>query len=246
MSLHSKFSCSLCGNEHEKQVFISHAHKDKELAAKVRLACCKVKVASYLFEFRPTSETQTPPAEVIAEEVAKSDLTFVLLGESVSDRFWTQAWIGFEIGVSKGIDIATDAARFGSYNTKKVIVLQDVHQAIEVTVPRLDALFLFDFESTEGWVKYQGLVQFLTRTGNSLQANKAANRFREYVMKADVKCENESCESKYVAWIAIEDADKLKVPFAPIANATPPYSAICTIECPSCEETVTNSFVKML
>ena len=70
MSSRSKISCSLCGSEHEKQVFISHPQKDKELAEKVRRACCEVKVASYLLEFSPRSETQTPPAEVIAEEVA--------------------------------------------------------------------------------------------------------------------------------------------------------------------------------
>ena len=246
MSSQSQFSCSVCGSEHEKQAFVSHAQKDKELAEKVRQACCGVNVFAYLFEFSPGSATQTPPAEVIAKEVAKSDLTIVLLGESVSGKFWTQAWIGFEIGVSKGIDIATDAVRYGSYNSKKVIVLQDIHQGIEVTVPRLDALFLFDFESAEGWTNYQGLVQFLTLTGNSLEVYKAGNNFREYVMNADVKCENESCESKYETWIAIEDADKLRVPFTPIANAKPPFSARCTIECPSCDKTVVRSFVKML
>ena len=179
MSSPCAFECTACGNKHEKQAFVSHARRDKELAERVRRACCEVKIASFLFEFSPESETKTPPAEIISREIARSELTFVLLGESVSGKFWTQAWIGFEIGVSRGIDIATNSLDF---NSKKVIVLQDIRQGIEVTVPRLDALFLFDFESEEGWINYRGLVQFLTRTGPSLEFFKAGNKFREHVI----------------------------------------------------------------
>ena len=115
-----------------------------------------------------------------------------------------------------------------------------------MTVPRLDALFLFDFESAEGWSNYRGLVQFLTRTGTSLDFFGAGNRFREYVMKAEVKCGYEGCKSKYVAWIAIDDAPKLPVPTVINANDAGLSEATCTIECPSCFKTVTCSFVQML
>lgn len=243
MSSHNRFECTTCGNRHEKQAFISHARKDKELAERVRHACCEVSIASFLFEFSPESETQIPPAEVISKEIARSDLTFVVLGESVSSKFWTQAWIGFEIGVSKGIDVAREST---GHNSKKVIVLQDIRQGIEVTVPRLDALFLFDFESAEGWTNYRGLVQFLTRTGPSLEFFKSGNRFREYVMKAEVKCGNESCKSTYVGWIAIDDAPRLPAPMATNANEEGLFQATCTIECPSCYKTVTCTFVQML
>ena len=246
MSSPSGFICTFCSKEHGKQAFISHARKDKTLAEKVRQACCGVSIASHLFEFSPESDTQTPPAEVIAREVAASDLTFVLLGQSVSKKYWTQAWIAFEVGVSKGIDIATNAVQYSSYNSKKVIVLQDIRQGIKVTVPRLDALLLFDFDSEEGWTKYQGLVQFLARIGDGLEFFKAGNRFRENVMKADMKCENENCKGEYETWIAIEDVDKLKVPFTPIDDTKRPLSARCTIECPSCDKTITRSFVQML
>ena len=70
MSSQSQFSCSVCGSEHEKQAFVSHAQQDKELAERVRRACCGANVASFLFEFSPRSETQTPPAEVIADTVS--------------------------------------------------------------------------------------------------------------------------------------------------------------------------------
>ena len=209
----------------------------------VRRACCEVKIASFLFEFSPESETKTPPAEVISREIARSELTFVLLGESVSGKFWTQAWIGFEIGVSIGIDVATNSLDF---NSKKVIVLQDIRQGIEVTVPRLDALFLFDFESEEGWINYRVLVQFLTRTGPSLEFFKAGNKFREHVMKAEVECGYQGCKSRYVAWIAIDDAPSLPVPITIIANDEGLFEATCTIECPSCFKTIARTFVQML
>lgn len=243
MPSHYGFECTVCANRHEKQAFISHAQKDKDLAEEVRRACCEVNVASFLFEFSLESETQAPPAEVISREIANSELTFVVLGESVSSRFWTQAWIGFEIGVSKGLDIATESV---GYNSKKVIVLQDIRQGIEVTVPRLDALFLFDFKSSDGWVNYRGLVQFLTRTGPSVEFFRAGNKFREYVMKAEVECEYESCKSRYVAWIAIDDASSLRVPMTGIANDGILFESTCTIECPSCFKTVTRPFVQML
>ena len=243
MSSHYRSECRACGNRHEKQAFVSHARKDKDLAEKVRNACCEVNIASFLYEFSPEVDTETPPAEVISREIARSDIVFVLLGESVSSKFWTQAWIGFEIGVSKGIDIATESLGFDS---KRVIVLQDIRQGIEVTVPRLDALFLFDFESAGGWNNYRGLVQFLTRTGTSFAFFRAGNRFREYVMKAEVKCGNESCKSKYVSWIAIDDAPRLPVPMTTNANDEGLFEATCTIECPSCFKTITRSFVQML
>lgn len=243
MSSHRRFECTVCGNRHEKQAFISHARKDRELAEKVRHACCEVSITSFLFEFSSESETQNPPAEVISREIARSELTFVVLGESVSSKFWTQAWIGFEIGVSKGIDIAREST---GYDSKKVIVLQDIRQGIEVTVPSLDALFLFDFESAKGWTNYRGLVQFLTRAGTSLEFFSAGNRFREYVMKAEVKCGNEGCKSKYVCWIAIDDAPTLPVLMDIDANDEGLFEATCTIECPSCFKTVTSSFVQML
>ena len=48
MSSHCRPQCMACGNRHEKQAFVSHARKDKELAEKVRHACCEVNIASFL------------------------------------------------------------------------------------------------------------------------------------------------------------------------------------------------------
>ena len=246
MSSHRGFTCYECGQTHEKQVFVSHAQADKAIAKRVAEACCGIGVCSYLFEFRPEFNTQAPPASAIAEQVAASDAVFVLLGQSVSDKFWTQAWIGYEIGVFTGVELATGPLGQGGYGPKKVVVIQDVRQGIKVTVPRLDALFLFDFASDRGWEKYQGLVLVLTGIGESIEFFMASNRFRKYAMQARVKCKNSSCKSEYEAWVAIEDADKLTNPRLPVNGPGRPFMAECTIECPSCERTVSRRFTQML
>ena len=246
MSSDRGFTCSECGQTHQKQVFISHAKADEAIAKRVAEACCGIGVCSYLFEFSPEFNTQTPPAGAIARQIAASDAIFVLLGQSVSDKFWTQAWIGYEIGVFTGVELAAGSLGQGGYGPKKVIVIQDVHQGIKVAVPRLDALFLFDFDSDRGWEKYQGLVGVLTGIGESLEFFKAGNRFREYAMQACVKCDNSSCKSEYEAWIAIEDADNLANPCLTVSGPGLPFMADCTIDCPSCDCKVSRCFRRML
>ena len=230
------FKCICCEHIHDKQAFVSYASKDREIAAKLKRACCEAGVAPYLFEFTPESHSQMPPADVLAVSVAASDILFVLLGESVSEAYWTQAWIGFEVGIAKGLAIKTNMP-------KSVIVLQDIHQGMKVSVPMLDALFLFDFASEKGWDQYEGLVLVLARLGDSGQFFRVANRFRSATIKANVKCGN--CKGEYEAWITKDDAHELGKGFNEI-NMGPELHAECTIVCPSCDKMVTRVFVQML
>ena len=232
----SSFKCISCEGLHEKQAFVSHATKDREIAARLKRACCKAGVAPYLFEFTPESRSQIPPSDALARSVAASDILFVLLGESVSEAYWTQAWIGFEVGISKGLAIQTNM-------TKTVIVLQDICQGLRASVPLLDALYVFDFGSDKGWDQYEGLVLVLAGLGDSGQFFKVANGFRSASIKANVKCGN--CKSQYEAWIAKDDTHKLGLGVNHI-KAGPEIHAECTIECPSCDKMVTRVFVQML
>ena len=236
MAVNADCKCTCCGGYHTKQAFISHARCDEEIASKVKQACCEVGVAPYLFEFSPEYLSKTSPAEVLAGRVATSDFLFVVLGPSVSKKFWIQAWIGFEIGVSKGVAIESNSPR-------TVIVLQDVYQGIEVTVPICNVLFLFDFASNDGWNQYQGLVSVLAGLGSPLEFYKTANKFRQSTLATKVKCEN--CKSGYEAWIAKDDAHKLGYGYNPLKE-NPELLAECTIECPSCAGMVTRCFIQML
>lgn len=236
MALAGSFKCICCEDYHDKQAFVSHASDDAEIAAKLKHACCEHGVAPYLFEFSPESRSQAPPADTLAREVAASAFIFVLLGKSVSKAYWTQAWIGFEVGISKGLAIETNSP-------KKVIVLQDIRQGIEVSIPMLDELFLFDFDSDEAWGQYGDLVLVLANLTSSGGFFKAANRFRGATLSAQVKCAH--CKSQYEAWIAKDDAGKLGKGFNPIKDA-PEVHAECTIECPSCDKMVTRHFRQML
>ncbi len=51
-----------------------------------------------------------------------------------------QAWIGYEIGVSKGADRATGKLKQEEYFAQRIVVVEDVPQAVEVCVPYLHLL----------------------------------------------------------------------------------------------------------
>ena len=230
------YPCTSCQGHHDRQAFVSHASDDVDIAEQLRRACCQIGVAPYLFELSPEVSTQRVPADAIAQQVADSDFLFVLLGKSVSEAYWTQAWIGFEVGITKDLAIETNLP-------KSVIVLQDIRQGIRVSVPMLDALFLFDFASYQGWEQYKGLVLVLAKLGNSGEFYKVANRFRSSTMKANIKCGN--CKSQYEAWIAVQAVDKLGKGLNPVKDG-PVLHAECTIDCPSCDKMVTRYFRQML
>ena len=236
MAVPNSFKCISCEGHHDRQAFVSHATDDAEIAAKLKHACCEIGVAPYLFEFSPESLSQARPADALAGSVAASAFIFVLLGKSVSEAYWTQAWIGFEVGISKGLAIETN-------RPKNVIVLQDIRQGIKVSVPMLDELFLFDFDSGEGWNQYKDLVLVLANLTSSGEFYKAASRFRGATLSSQVKCAH--CKSQYEAWIAKDDVGKLEKGFNPIKEL-PELHAECTIECPSCDKMVTRYFRQML
>ena len=262
MSSKSRFNCDRCNKSHEKQAFISHASKDKKIVSAIAKASCNAEVAPYLFEFSSDFSASNMPADILGKRVRESNILFVLLGDSVSKAFWTQAWIGYEIGVARGIDIAEDRTNWHGYSGTRVIGVQDIHQGIEVSVPRLDALLLFDFNSNEMWNEFEDAIRFLTPEDDcnrpikkwnydcpppiempSVQDFAYGNKFRQSVIKANVLCKN--CKSQYEAWIAIQDLEKLGMGFNPI-NDAPVVQAECTVECPSCDKMVTQVFTQML
>ena len=262
MSSNRLFDCKECCEGHEKQAFISHASKDEKIARSIAKACCNAEVAPYLFEFSPDFSSLDIPADTLSERVRESNILFVLLGEQVSRAFWTQAWIGFEIGVARGMDIESNREIWNGYFGTRVIAVQDIRQGIEVSVPRLDALLLFDFNSDETWNEFEDAVRFLTplddnqrsvRTvnydnpepieGPSIQEFHYGNKFRQSIIKANVICKN--CKNQYEIWVAIQDVEKLGMGFNPI-NDAPVVQAECTVECPSCDKMVTQIFTQNL
>ena len=140
------------------------------------------------------------------------------------------------MGISKGLASETN-------RPKNVIVLQDIHQGIRVSIPMLDELLLFDFYSDEGWGQYKDLVLFLANLTSSGEFYKATSRFRAATLSAQVKCAH--CRSQYEAWIAKDDVGKLGKGFNPVKHL-PELHGECTIECPSCDKMVTRYFRQML
>lgn len=232
------------------------------LAQQIRIACCAANVSPFLYEFSPEYSSSELPADAIEKQVRNSAILFVLLGESVSDAFWTQAWIGYEIGVARGIDIESGNTDWEGYSSKRVIVVEDIRQGSNVSIPRLDALLLFDIDSNDMWNEFQGAVSFLTPKNTNRSAMieenyenisqlkgppaeelSSGNRFQQSIVKANVKCKN--CKSEYEIWIAIKDAKQLGKALNPISNY-PRVEAECTTKCPSCDGMVTQVFTQML
>ena len=160
-------------------------------------------------------------------------MLFILLGDSISKAYWTQAWIGFEVGIFKVLaDLDT--------SPKYVIALQDIRQGIDVCIPKLDSLFLFDIDSKAGWDRFKDLVIVL---GKLKQFYQAASGFRTAALKADVKCDN--CRSQYEAWIAKSDVCQLGKGLNQFRIGQQ-FIYECTIKCPSCGKMVTRCFTPML
>ena len=195
----------------------------------------------------PSPDGQSVPAEVIAKEIMDSDAFFVLLSDAVSEAYWTQAWIGFEIGVARGSDLALYRQEdYGpdfdtSYYHKKIIVVQDVRQGIKVSIPWLRALVLFDFANKEGWEQYQNMLWVMALKDPSLELFQKGNRFRTGFMKASIQCKNDKCRGRYETWISIQDFRKLRGHHRLIATE-PVVHTECEIDCPSCDKTVTDCF----
>ncbi len=234
---HSRyFGCDVCTLTHNTQAFVSHSRKDQAIKQKLAKACCDVGVAPYMYEFSPEYNSSASPADDLSIEIERSKVLFVLLGEAISSVFWTQAWIGFEVGIFKALK---DPQR----NLEYAFVFQDIRQDIEVCVPTLDILYLFDFNSDTGWDQCRGLVEVIEMGPSSGKFHKEANRFRTATLKANVKCDN--CKSEYEAWIAKRNACLLGKGFN-LLNHGPEMLAECTTKCPSCGKLVTRCFAQML
>jgi hypothetical protein len=231
------FNCSQCGKQHREQAFISHASKDERLARHIAIACCQADAAPFLFEYESDPLAAVIPADQIADEIVRSRVHFVLLGPRVSEAYWTQAWIGYEIGITRGYDRATKMqAGCGEYFSTKIIVVEDIRQGIEACVPYLHALLLFDFHSDTRWKEFEDAVRFLADTAPNtpehpfLEFYKAGNRLRGKLLKESGF--RHKCGSSYDVWAFKEDVEKL--PAARLVNDN--GEVICAIKCPSCSK----------
>lgn len=252
MPLKPQYKCCVCQKWHALQAFISHAGKDEAIAKEAARVCCAAQVKPYLFEYSADfSKPAIDNARAIASEINNSDIFLVVLSSSMSGAFWTQAWIGFEIGVSIGVAIASNGT--SNYFTGRIVVLQDIQQDIEVSVPRVDDLFLFDFG--QPWNDIQDLLAFISvyvskpdgevyRRGNSL---------RERMMTGRVDCANEKCKGYYEVVVPVKDTEQLaskvwcdEEGFKRMQWIEEGLRAKSILKCPSCGEEVSCELTRSL
>ena len=244
MSTNSEYKCCECQEWHPRQAFISHAGKDEAIAKEAARACCAAQVKPYLFEYSAEfSKPAIDNARAIASEINNSEIFLVVLSPSMSGAFWTQAWIGFEIGVSIGVAIASKGA--SNYFTGRIVVLQDIQQAIEVSVPRVDDLFLFDFGRT--WDDIQDLLAFVSAYMSKPNGEfyRRGNNLRDRMMTGSVACANDKCKGCYEVVMPVKDTEHLEskvwcndISLKRLQWIEKGLHAKSTLKCPSCGEKV--------
>lgn len=245
----SLYPCNCCRKSHTKQAFISHASKDKEIVERIGKACCDGEVAPYIYEWSPDISAPTTTADTLATKINESELILVVPSKSMSGAYGTQAWIGFEIGVIVGINVATRPKGMQplDYFDKKIIVLQDIRQGVQVAIPRLRAISIFDFDSADSWKAASDAIRFWAEIPQLDEVFRLGNKNQQAQMMAYIKCENSKCKSAYEARITIADSSKLRKGYNLIYD---PYvlrfKAECTIECPSCDQMVTGTFMRAM
>ena len=244
MSPSAGYRCCECQEWHPRQAFISHAGKDEAIAKEAARVCCAAQVKPYRFE--DSAEFSMPAidnARTIAEEIINSDIFLVVLSPSVSEAFWTQAWIGFEIGVSIGVAIASKGP--SNYFTGRIVVLQDIQQDIEVSVPRVDDLFLFDFG--QPWNDIQALIEFISvyMSRPDGEVYRRGNSLRERMMTGRVACANEKCKGSYEVVMPVKDTELLEskvwcndIRFRRLQWIAKGLRAESILKCPSCGKRV--------
>ena len=248
----TEYKCCECQRHHPRQAFISHAGKDKDIAKEAAKACCAAQVKPYLFEYSPEfSKPAIDNARTIASEINNSDIFLVVLSQSVSRAFWTQAWIGFEIGVSIGAAIASNGT--SNYFTGRIIVLQDIQQAIKVSVPRVDVLSLFDF--SQSWDDTRDLIKFVAAymSEPASEVFRRGNDLRERMMTGRVTCGKETCKSRYEVVMPTKDSEQLgfkirwnKIQLRRMRWIEKGRRAESTLMCPSCGEKVNCELTRSL
>jgi hypothetical protein len=240
-----KRECPVCRESHNKQVFISHSRSDKELAESIASACCTGSAFPYLFEFELEKHSAALGSAVFSDEIAteirNSCLHLVLLGPGLSSKFWTQAWIGYEVGIRRGLDLATKMLNeCGEYFACRVLVVKDVKQDVEVCVPYLHALLLLDFAERMRWQQLGDFVRFFADTlpGKPEETLSdffaTGHRVESRLLRTNgrIKCSNSKCGSTYELWLFKDDLCKL--PGAVWSGD----NGICQVKCPSCPDKI--------
>ena len=244
--------CCKRENEHPLQAFISHARKDQDIAKKAAQACCAADVRPFLFEYSAESrQLGIDNARTIAKKIIDSHIIVVVLSKSISKAYWTHAWIGFEIGAAVGAHIASIRVQGGNYFSGRIIVFQHIHHNIKVSIPRVDDLFLFDFNRP--WEDVRELLKFISAYVSQPigELSRIGYALKLRMLTGTASCKNDMCNGSYQMVVPFEDVShpkfgmrwnwlhRKKIWWDKNENI-----AKCTMKCPSCGQKVTCQLVR--
>jgi hypothetical protein len=202
-----KFRCSVCGNIHGKQIFVSHSRADVGLLEEIKSAICAANVAPFLY----AAPEDAPASWDIIREIQQSMALMAVLGPEVAHRPWTQVWIGFEIGVFTAFQAASDLNNHPAYKIPHTFLIEDVRQTNDAPIPFVDLALLLDFSNRNSWTAVRSITELINDdipSGRELFARANSLRLFHVVDKPDFRCSDPQCLAKYELMIWVNGCER--------------------------------------
>ena len=210
------FQCIQCKGTHSKQVFVSHSRADTQLLDKIKVCLCQAQVAPFFYKI----PEDFPASWEIMKELRQSMALMAVLGPEVSRRYWTQVWIGFEIGAFAAFQEEKELQTPLSHNIPHTILIEDVSQASDAPIPFVDLALLLDFSDPDSWASVQIVAELINdeMPFNKTVAARANNlRLFRLIDKPALVCPDTHCKGKYelLIWTGKTERDELSYPILP-------------------------------
>ena len=201
------FQCTVCNQPHTKQIFVSHSRHDKPLLENVKQYLCQAQVSPFLYEIPKHLPDDPPSSWEIMSELRNSIAIMVVLGPQVSNRQWTQGWIGFELGAFIAFQAEpTPDPLSGGHKLASTFLIEDISQKDDAAIPYVDLALLLDFSDPDSWEVVQSIGELINpdvRLEKNVLTRANDLRLTKLIDKP-VTCPDPECRSRYelIIWKA--------------------------------------------
>jgi hypothetical protein len=162
----------------------------------IKNSLCHAQVTPFLYAIPENA----PTSWEIMRELRKSMAVMAVLGPEVSRRYWTQVWIGFEIGVFAAFQVDRELIHPLSHRIPHTFLIEDVRQSSDAPVPFMDLALLLDFSDSTSWGAVQSITELINDNIPLERVDLArANNLRLFhlIDNPDFQCADPECKAKY-------------------------------------------------
>ncbi len=125
----------------QKQIFVSHSKKDKELVERFKTYLERSKLKPVFMEFEGHSKEDRADWKWVRDQIESSNAVLLLLTKNVISAPQTQNWIAFEVGVAAGCE-----------PSKRVCVVREQH--VFFPVPYLSVYIPISYSLNRKIIKF--------------------------------------------------------------------------------------------